>query len=801
MKRFYLLLLLWLSFIPGFALAQDSPDTTSVSLDSLDYSARKIIYHVDKKQIKLIEKAFIRYHNSYINSDSMLIDLDKKIAFSHGESELFDGKQKIFGSTIYYNIDSEEGLLFDGRTKFEDGYYAGTKFRKVGIDVLDIDNAKFTTCEDESQYFIFSPKFRIFLDEKIVAKPVVLYINYFPVLVLPFATFPINQERRSGFLLPEPGYNNTEGKFLKDIAYFLSLGDYADMLFSIDLMELTGIEFRYRARYIKRYILDGRIDSRFLYYHEQLNDDYRLRWSINAYHKQILSPYSNLMLKADFVSDADIRKTSDDQETRMDQSLHSYIYYSYLKNKNTFNTTLDYKKDLVDQNQTYYSKIYYSTKGTVFNLSGYFDFRAYIYPQQTDNMTLKLPSISFRLYRMNLAKIFNKQAAESSILNKIYFSYNNTLLHHGELNTNDPTIAQLLYEDTYDSLGNYISEHREGVKHSLSLSYNDDLFKYFKFQQKFNYNEIWEDKDKNNKKFVRGFDYNSSTSLSTNIYGVFSFSKGRLKTLRHIITPNISYTMHPDFSSNDRFYNFSSISISKSGRSEKISLGLTNKLQAKVIDKEGKLKELNDLFTWKTSLRYDFQKKPKGFSTLSHTITTMPFNMTLGTNTLNFSNSFKGVQDFYTMKVTNYSLSATLSLKGNLDYLNYYPVKSTFKMKGISTDEECCNGSQKRETKPWDITSSFSYSKNTQTGYYSSGLHNTLHVNLTKNWSLTYSNYYNFKEKELVSQSIDVYRDLHCWQLKFGWNKSGDYWSYQLEIQVKKLPDLKFLQTDSKSYY
>ncbi len=46
----------------------------------------------------------------------MTVDLDKKIALSYGESELFDGEQKIFGSKIYYNIDSEEGLLFDGRT-------------------------------------------------------------------------------------------------------------------------------------------------------------------------------------------------------------------------------------------------------------------------------------------------------------------------------------------------------------------------------------------------------------------------------------------------------------------------------------------------------------------------------------------------------------------------------------------------------------------------------------------------------------------------------------------------------------
>ena len=93
---------------------------------------------------------------------------------------------------------------------------------------------------------------------------------------------------------------------------------------------------------------------------------------------------------------------------------------------------------------------------------------------------------------MKLAKIFDKSAPESSILQKLNFSYNSTLLHYAELNTNHPTIAQLLYKDTYDSLGNYISEHREGIKHSLSLSYTDNIFKYFDFTQSLNYNEIWD---------------------------------------------------------------------------------------------------------------------------------------------------------------------------------------------------------------------------------------------------------------------------------------------------------------------
>jgi len=137
----------------------------------------------------------------------------------------------------------------------------------------------------------------------------------------------------------------------------------------------------------------------------------------------------------------------------------------------------------------------------------------------------------------------------------------------------------------------------------------------------------------------------------------------------------------------------------------------TNYRQRLLISKESS-RNSTIFFTWTSSLNYDFQKKPKGFSTLTHSITTMPFNVAFGSTTLNFSNNFRGRAGFLhdeSDKLLNFS--ATLSLKGNLDYMNYYPVKPTFNMKGISADDECCNGSQKRETKPWDITSSFTYKK------------------------------------------------------------------------------------------
>ncbi|MCB5259265.1 MAG: LPS-assembly protein LptD, partial [Candidatus Cloacimonetes bacterium] len=71
--------------------------------------------------------------------------------------------------------------------------------------------------------------------------------------------------------------------------------------------------------------------------------------------------------------------------------------------------------------------------------------------------------------------------------------------------------------------------------------------------------------------------------------------------------------------------------------------------------------------------------------------------------------------------------------------------------------------------------------------------------NLTKNYSLTYSNYYDIKNKELISQSIKIIRDLHCWKLDISFTKRNEYWDYRIIFFNTKFPDaLRFQTRDSK---
>ena len=72
---------------------------------------------------------------------------------------------------------------------------------------------------------------------------------------------------------------------------------------------------------------------------------------------------------------------------------------------------------------------------------------------------------------------------------------------------------------------------------------------------------------------------------------------------------------------------------------------------------------------------------------------------------------------------------------------------------------------------------------------------------LTKNYSISYSNYYNLKEGELISQSFRLIRDLHCWKLDLSFTKRNEYWDYRLTFFNTKFPDALRLQTrDSKRY-
>jgi hypothetical protein len=72
-------------------------------------------------------------------------------------------------------------------------------------------------------------------------------------------------------------------------------------------------------------------------------------------------------------------------------------------------------------------------------------------------------------------------------------------------------------------------------------------------------------------------------------------------------------------------------------------------------------------------------------------------------------------------------------------------------------------------------------------------------ISLTKKWKVGFTSGYDFTAKDFSYTSVNIYRDLHCWEMSMSWIPFGQRKSYQLSIGVKSgaLKDLKIPKQDN----
>ena len=67
-------------------------------------------------------------------------------------------------------------------------------------------------------------------------------------------------------------------------------------------------------------------------------------------------------------------------------------------------------------------------------------------------------------------------------------------------------------------------------------------------------------------------------------------------------------------------------------------------------------------------------------------------------------------------------------------------------------------------------------------------------MSLTKNWRVALSTGYDLANKGWSYTTVDIYRDLHCWEMRFSWVPFGYYrsWFFQINIKADALKDVKY---------
>lgn len=723
-------------------------DTTAAKSEIVKYDAPRIEFVVPKDRIVLDQRSHLIYKEMELNAKRVEFDSEKQTLVATGQPKLSDRGEDVSGHLMTYDLETRTGNIYQAETAYEKGLYHGERIRKVGDNELQVMDGSYSTCDLDPPHFRFaSHRMKVYLKDKLVAKPVVFYIKNVPLFALPFYVFPIKPGRHSGFLFPqmEFGFNNRAGQFVRNAGYYWAPNDYFDVTMSGDYYQAEpSWVLRGDALYKLLYRLDGRATGS--YARSEL--DHRRRWDLTADHQHQLSERTRLSAQASFVSSRDYRRDvlfGSSLARRLDRFLTSSLSVSHYADWASFNVVMDRRQDL-DADESLKSGTI--APGKVASLP---------------NLTQSLPSASVTFPTRTLGTVgFLKNTGLAKPLSTVYFSFSSRFLNYQE---------RTGFLD--DSL---VIQQRKVTRRALastsSLSDSRRLFGWLNMTPAITANSVIFDHDQLGQKFVPTGTWSASLTTSTTLYGAIRPRLGPLVGLRHVVFPSVSFSYSPEFGQltytdangikQNRFQGFSTIGVS-GFKNARMSFALDQRLQAK-LKRGDAVTRLDNLLSWSTSGSYNFlwreQNLKHPLSTLSSIVRLQPPGL--------LSADLSWITDVYSERpIRSMGYNVAMNLTGGKGRSSSVPAP------GAATAEVPLETRQVEQVdfrQPWTVSLAYSYS-----GGYGSGpawrsnqvMNGVAHYGFTRAWRLDYAASFNVTNHEVLTQRFGLTRDLHCWEASF----------------------------------
>ena len=545
-----------------------------------------------KKRITLYDKAELYYQDIELKSGIIVMDYEKnevyagRIKDSTGFYTQYpnfkQGENIIEPDSIRFNFKTKKALIWNSRTDQGEFKVKAAITKKENDSVYFLRGARFTTSKDvdHPEYYFRTSKVKFIPGKKVITGLTNMVIADVPTpLALPFAFFPMSKETSiSGVILPSYNDSNNRGFSLQNGGYYFALDDHYDLTVSGDYYTNGSYGMRFESSYAKRYNYRGNLNFRFenLINSERGYPDYskqkiyNIQWSHSKDSKS--NPNSSFSASVNLGS-----------SNYFKQSINQANIGSNLNN--TLSSSVSYSKTFNSVPQVRMSLTATHSQNT-----------------QTEEINMTLPTLQASVDR--IYPFVGKDGIKKGFFKNINLQYN--------LNAQNSFITK----DSLFFKPEMFKDAKTGMEHTIPLSTNFKLFKYFSVSTSANYKEVWYLKtisrnfDVNQGKvvdnIVHGFDayrtYSFSSGIGTTIYGTFNFSeKKKIKSIRHVMRPSASYGYTPSFEKYyDTYASDASGTMTKDysrfengifgapGKSNSNTLGfdLSNTFEAKITDKD-----------------------------------------------------------------------------------------------------------------------------------------------------------------------------------------------------------------------
>ncbi|NTW49160.1 MAG: LPS-assembly protein LptD, partial [Chlorobiales bacterium] len=763
---------------------------------------------------------------------------------------------------VAYNFKTKRGKISDVYTQIDEGYYRGENIKRRETGELYVEGGRYTTCNHPNpHYWFYGDKMKIIPGDRVISRPLVLYVEGVPVFAVPFMFFPSNSGQTSGIVVPRYGYDNTIGYNISQGGYYWYINDYMDWLNEGDISFNGSWRMRSRFRYAERYKFVGSISAEFQrqFRNEETDPDYAESegWNVTVDHVQDFDPSTKAKVNLQFASNKS----------------------AY--NLNSFNPT-----DIISQQATSYASL---TK--TFDEGQRSIDLSY---QRTQLLSEKNTSQSFSLsfYQGQFFPFKGRRSVGEGLLEKISVvpggsvsgAFNNTdVISTANWTANTNLKLQLQktfspnFQATFSQSINMTGQLQHtspasdlsGIRITMPLAMQSTVFKYFNFNPSFTVNKFFVDRtltktfnpadssvttteENGRAEFTT---YSLSASLQTRLYGTVRTgileSLFGLKALRHTLVPNFSYNYTPDFSRKsfgyygsyidengkevryDRFG--TSLFRPGAGESQTLGISLSNIFEAKVRQNDT-TKTYDDPKRGEATYQFLTLSLSSGYNFAADSLNIQQLNISAATTTLApyFTLSANALYDFYSYDKTTGQKINKLYIKDTGSPLRLISANINLSSRLVGTkqtnpdrlvsriDSTALKEQQQKIAEglvptdfnrelgrnvdfdiPWELSVNLNLSANRSnpliSTIFNAQMNVAFRVSPTPNWQLSASATYDFSQHKLNFPTLIINRDLHCWQMNFQWTPIGEYRSYFFQIGIKapQLQDIRIEKRDS----
>jgi lipopolysaccharide assembly outer membrane protein LptD (OstA) len=490
-----------------------------------------------KKLITLYDKAELYYQDIELKAGIIVFNYEKnevyagRIKDSTGTYTQYpnfkQGANVVEPDSIRFNYKTKKALIWNSRTEQGEFKVKAEVSKRVNDSVYFLKNARFTTAQDieDPEYYFRTSRLKFVPGKKVVTGLTNMVIANVPTpLALPFAFFPMTETSQSGLIIPTFNDNNDRGYSLQNGGYYLALSKYYDLAILGDYYTNGSYAMRFESSYAQRYKFRGNFNVRFenLINSERGFPDYsktniyNIQWSHSQDSKA--SPNARFSASVNFGSSKYFRQSASQLNvgSNLNNTLSSSISYS-----RTFNSVPQVNLSLT------------ATHSQNTN---------------TEQINMTLPTLQLSVDRV--FPFAPTDGIKKGFFKNINLQYN--LRGENRIATTDSLFFKPeMFKDA-----------KLGFQHSIPLSTNFKVFKFFSATTSVNYEEVWYLKtirksfdvltNKDVIAEVNKFDafrtYSFSSSLGTTIYGTFKFGETKkIQAIRHVMRPSVSYSYTPSF--------------------------------------------------------------------------------------------------------------------------------------------------------------------------------------------------------------------------------------------------------------